>query len=235
MKKFHFKPLPGLTVITLIMFSILIGLGTWQYQRLGWKTKILAEIDQAANSAPLTSLRNVVSALENEEPLDFRRIELAATFFSEKPYNVYTPRDGDFGWRLYAPMENGGLKTYAAIDVIDDGMPPKIYRRPADLAGYVRIARHGKRRTQSTPDQNRWFGFNPMPETHNWADRMEGLDVRYYLDIVPGETSAANLPVKYPEVRNNHFEYMLTWYSLAFILLIYYVLMHRKVGRLGWS
>ncbi len=241
MKKFHFKPLPGLTVIVLIMLTILIALGNWQYQRLGWKTELLDEIDKAANSAPLTSLREVAQALEGQEPLDFRRIGIIGEFRSEPPFKVYVKPDSNPGsqsreihrWRLYAPVSQDAYRAFAAMNIIGENEEAQPYSGSKQLVGYVRVAREGKHMTKSTPEQNRWFGFNPMPETHNWADR--GVDVRYYLDIVPGESSAANLPVKYPELRNNHFSYMLTWYSLAFILLIYYLLMHRKVGRLGWS
>lgn len=233
----YFKPLPGLTFITLIMLSILIGLGTWQYKRLGWKTTLLAEIDQAANALPLTSLAQVAVAIADNEPLDFRRIEIAAEYLPfEQPFRVYQKRDDNYGWRLFVPIRQDDFKTFAALDTIDDG---EAFESPEPaavmLAGYVRIARDKKPRTKSTPEQNRWFGFDPMPETNSWAAKVADIDVRYYLDIEPGLENAENLPVKYPQVRNNHLEYMITWYSLALILLIYYVLMHRREGRAGWS
>lgn len=235
MKKFHFRPLPGLTLVTLVMLSILVALGTWQYQRLGWKTSVLQEIDRAANMAPISSLIEVNAIFHNNIPLDFRRIRIDASFLQAEPLRVYTPRESDYGWRLFVPVESSGYKTFAAMDVIKDGAEPIVYKGDRVLAGYVRVARDGKRRTKSTPDQNRWFGFNPMPETHNWAEPFPDLDVRYYLDVVPGETDAGKLPIKYPEVRNNHLEYMLTWYSLALILLVFYILMHQREGRIGWS
>jgi len=46
-------------------------------------------------------------------------------------------------------------------------------------------------------------------------------------------TSAQGLPPKRPEIANNHFDYMLTWFSLAIILLIFYVLIHIRDGRAG--
>lgn len=233
----YFKPLPGLTFITLVMLSILLGLGTWQYKRLGWKTALLAEIDQAANAAPLTSLEDVTRAIADKEPIDFRRIEIAAEYVPfEQPLRVYQKREDDYGWRIFHPIRQGDYKTFAALDTIADG---DSYASPeataVTLAGYVRIARDKKPRTKSTPEQNRWFGFDPLPETNSWADKVPGIDVRYYLDIEPGQTKAENLPAKYPLVRNNHLEYMITWYSLALILLVYYVLIHRREGRAGWS
>ncbi len=231
-----FKPLPGLTFITLILLSVLLWLGTWQYQRLGWKTVLLAEIDAAANSAPLTSMAQIRDALADGSPLDFRRFEIDARSIPfETPLRVYTPREMDFGWRLFSPIESEGSKVFAALNIIGDGDEPVTQPVSGMIAGYVRIARDGKHRTKSTPEQNRWFGFNPMPETHDWGAKVPDLDTRYYLDVVSEINTGADLPVKTPEIRNNHFEYMLTWYSLALILLVYYLLIHRREGRVGWS
>jgi len=237
MRKPYFRPLTGLTIITAIMMTILIGLGTWQYKRLGWKTDLLAEIDKAANAAPLTSLKAAAKALDNKSPLDFRRVEIDAEFLPfETPFRVYAPGDDKYGWRLFAPVRNEGFTVFAGLNIIADGAKPdSIKSRTQRLAGYIRVVRKRGARTKSTPAKNRWFGFNPMPESHNWKDDINGMDVRYYLDIVLGENDAANLPVKFPKVRNNHLEYMLTWYSLALILMIYYVLLHRREGRAGWS
>ncbi|MBT5836528.1 MAG: SURF1 family protein, partial [Hellea sp.] len=35
--------MPWLTAIVLLFLLILINLGTWQYERLKWKTNLLAE------------------------------------------------------------------------------------------------------------------------------------------------------------------------------------------------
>ncbi len=218
------------------MLSILIGLGTWQYQRLGWKTVLLAEIDTAANSAPLTSISQIRTALSDTSPLDFRRFEIEARLLPfDAPLRVYIPRESDFGWRLFAPIESEGNKVFAALNIIGDGEDAVVLPINEKIAGYVRVARDEKRRTRSTPAQNRWFGFNPMPETHDWGAKVSDVDVRYYLDVVGGAEQGAELPVKTPEIRNNHFEYMLTWFSLALILLVYYMLIHRREGRVGWS
>ena len=40
-----FRPMPWLTVITAVMLTVLISLGVWQYQRLAWKTDLLAEVE----------------------------------------------------------------------------------------------------------------------------------------------------------------------------------------------
>ena len=79
-----------------------------------------------------------------------------------------------------------------------------------------------------------------MPETDDWANGQDGMfsahpiDARFYIDVVSDETSAENLPIKRPEIRNNHFDYMLTWYGLAIVLFVIYLILHMQRGRLGF-
>ena len=103
------------------------------------------------------------------------------------------------------------------------------------LVGYVRTQTwQEKPRTQSSPDANRWFGFNPMADTHDWSSFTDlPVDMRFFIETVAGATSGDALPAKQPEIANNHFDYMLTWFSLAFILLVFYILIHVRDGRAG--
>lgn len=229
--------MPVLTLIVLIMFGILVRLGAWQYERLQWKTELLTDINAAANSSPLTSLADIQTAVEKKDPVDFRRFQVDVQIQNfAKPLRVYTIRESDYGWRLFSPVEQNGIYVFGAFGSIADGDPnPAITKSQTTLAGYIRQARDEEPRTKSTPDKNRWFGFNPMPETHDWANIASGADTRFYLDVAGPAKDANALPIKVPKIHNRHMGYMLTWWGLAFILLIYYVLMHRKEGRIGWS
>jgi cytochrome oxidase assembly protein ShyY1 len=55
--------MPWLTAIVLLFLLILINLGTWQYERLKWKTNLLAEVESAAVSKPFYSLEEVQKAI----------------------------------------------------------------------------------------------------------------------------------------------------------------------------
>ena len=240
--KFYFKPMPWLTVIVAICLAILISLGTWQYQRLQWKTAVLAEVEAAVTAPPLGSFAEVQSALDAGEPVDFRRFGTTAqTIETQMPFLVFTGANRDISWRIFTPVQDGTGAAFAGLGLIADSDRDNVsgYAAGEDvtLTGYVRLARKRERgMTKSTPEKNRWFGFNHLPETHNWAD-MAGVqaDMRFYIDTVPGATDAALLTARRPEIRNNHFDYMLTWYSFALILLIIYFILHRRAGRLKFS
>lgn len=238
--KTFFRPMPGLTIVTVIVLAILITLGTWQYQRLQWKTGLLAEVEQVADAPPFKSLNEVTAALKNGEPIDFRRIGLTGEHadMNREPYFVFTSRNRNISWRVFRPVRQNMDVVFASLQTIQDGEREGYESDSSAIVpviGYVRLARGDEgQHTDSTPDKNRWFGFNPLPDTHNWADGVPGgADMRFYVDTVPGAVNANDLPARRPDIRNNHFDYMLTWYGLALVLLVIYLIMHRRAGRLG--
>jgi len=236
--KLHFKPMPWLTVVTAICLAILISLGTWQYHRLQWKTALLAEIDVAAVAAPFTSFADVLTTLEDGGPIDFRRINLKARYVPiEAPYHVYKSTNKGIYWNQFIPFREGQDVGFVNIGEVTDANKqlPIVYpTSPMEFGGYVRKARKRSwMQTKSTPEKNRWFSFNSLPETHDWGKGLRGdVETRFYIDASDRVESAEALLPKRPEIANNHFDYMLTWYSFAVILLIIYFILHRRAGRL---
>jgi surfeit locus 1 family protein len=237
----RFKPFPGLTLAVVIAVAILIALGTWQYKRLQWKTALLSEIEAASTADPFESFEEVQDALSAGDPIDFRRFGAAALAADiDKPFLVFTAVNRDVSWRVFTPFTQDGITVFAALETVSDAQrvkPVPLARGDKSLIGYVRLARpENVPSTKSSPEKNRWFGFNPMPESHNWADSIYGeADMRFYIDSVPGATNARALKVRRPDIRNNHFDYMLTWYGLALTLLVIYLIFHFKVGRLSFK
>jgi len=233
--------MPGLSVVTVICLSILISLGTWQYHRLQWKTALLAEVEAAVTAPPLTSLRELSHLIKNDAAVDFRRIKLSAEIDkTARSYFVYKPRQDGIYWQVFTPITESGISLFAGLGVVRDA-DKDTYDKTSlaegltSLAGYVRKD-HPMGRIESwvksaaTPDDNRYFKFN---QTGDW-DSGGKIQTEIYLDITPG-ADLNSLPPKRPEIRNNHFDYMLTWYSFAIILLIIYFLLHFRQGRLRFK
>lgn len=238
--KIKFKPMPGLSVVVLICLGILLTLGTWQYRRLQWKTVLLEQIDQAAHSAPFRSLADINAHLAQGKPVDFRRVSLRANFISPPlndgvPFHLNRSNGKSFSWRLYQPVRDGDILAYVATREFTDTQkenPPARIDGPKDIIGYVRLVQVANWAIpQSNLEANRWFAFNAAPELLDWSHR-KTIETAYYINLVEHVDSVENLPVLMPEIVNNHLDYMLTWYSFAFILLVIYALVHKKQGRL---
>ena len=241
--KIKFKPMPWLTVVTLICLGILLWLGTWQYKRLQWKTKVLVEIEHAAHAEPLGSLADINQLLADGKPIDFRRVSLRANFAVPSlnagvPFHLLRSNGKAFTWRLYQPITVGAARAYIAgreFTEVQKANPPKMILGAKDVIGYVRLVQKSNW-TIPTSDvkTNRWFAFNASPKALDWSDN-GAIATRYYIDHMEHVKSVNDLPVRIPDIPNNHLDYMLTWYSFALILLIIYFLVHKKQGRLRFE
>jgi surfeit locus 1 family protein len=241
--KLQLRPMPWLTGIVAVMLAILISLGVWQYQRLQWKTALLAEVEASVTSPPLTSLFDLERAIAAGEPVDFRRIEFEADGVIGQPiYHVFKSQTGGIFWDIFVPLRQSNLTLFAVTATITSDEKSEI----GDIAsetivspwvGYVREDHamgliEGWVKSQPNRTTNRWFKFN---QDSSWGEGLSG-DVRlsHYIEIETNATDAASLPVRRPTIRNNHRDYMLTWFSFAGLLVIFYLLLHRRAGRLSW-
>jgi len=241
MAGFSFRPRWGLTIATLAALAILITLGTWQYQRLQWKTALLAEIDQSANAPPLRSISELQLALDRGAPVNFRRLGGEVSFDNTDPqFHFFTPVNKDISWRPFVTVQQSGDKIFARGFAFPDTQKTQDYKvefPPSQvIAGYIRVINDKQKTTlKSSPEKNRWFGFNPVPDIYDWSDKVSGpLEMRAFIDIESVTLDAADLPPKRPVIANNHFDYMLTWYGLALTLLVIYIIFHMREGRLKW-
>ena len=238
-----FKPMRGLTIVTLICLGILLWLGTWQYQRLHWKTALLKDIDKASIAEPITSIADIDALIASKTPIDFRRVSLVGVYEEPQinggaPFYFLRPEGTSISWRIYQPFNQNRQQVYAATQRFygeDEAARPIPFYGKSEAIGYIRRT-HKKRwfSLKSTPSKNRWTVFNGEPEELDWSGKQAGqnIETRYYIDVVLGANNAEALPVKKPDMPNNHLDYMLTWYSFAIILLIIYFILHKKQGRL---
>lgn len=240
--RLHFKPMPWLTVITVLGFAFLLKLGFWQKERLAWKLDILNRVEAAAKAPPFTSLAEVTDALAAGEPVDFRRINAAVTTTERFKYWLYIRHEGAFGFRSFDRVTDGQTKVYSAsvISIPDPNNFLSVIKleqfQPTNIQtlGYVRLAPKpptgiGKWvKNDPNPEANLWFAFN---QDDLWED--DDTDMRFWIDA--RDPQLTELPPLRPEIRNNHWQYMWTWWSFAGLLLIFYILLHRRAGRLKLS
>lgn len=228
----RFRPTLWMTVLTLAALGLLVTLGTWQLQRLHWKTDLIARIEARTTQPPVP----LPPAPDDVDAWDYRAVSVTGTLLHDRELHI-GPRvaKGTDGLTV------SGIHVLTAMAVegggfvlVDRGFVPPDRRDPAtraqgQLAGTVTvvgIARVPGPRAAMQPDndpaRNQWFWFD-MPAM---AAAM-GVPALHPLIVQAGpEPNPGGLPVGgRTEVRltNNHLSYVLTWYGLALTLVGVYV------------
>lgn len=196
-------------VFTLFLILVFIGLGTWQLQRKIEKEALLHSLA----TAWVGEVRNV-DGLESPA--------LMKPTFAE---GHYVPGKTIF---LQARTHKGKSGVYVLgvfqtlkgqFLLVQRGWSPK--EQAVIPAGNIRI--EGIVRTPSRPTY-----FQPLnkPPVYFWID-LEMLSQELHVQLLPYYLVAkeSNDPMvlptdAFPLPRNNHLEYAITWYSLAFALLV---------------
>lgn len=220
----------GLTLATAVSLAILLALGTWQLQRLAWKTDLIARIEatQAAPPKPITTVPLTPAYAFTRVTLDCPG--LAGARFVE----LYALKDGDAGARLvslcrYAddrpailvdrgfvadtvsarpPVSPGDTAVVRLTGVLREGVAPGAFTPPA---------RDGRFYSADLPGMARALGADRHPDVMVTAETSSNPD---WKALIPTPLPAT--------ITNRHLEYALTWYGLAGALVAVYVALLRR-------
>lgn len=218
---------PALT--TLLMLPILIGLGTWQVERLRWKTALLAAIDRADSAPPIALDAN---------PLPFTRVRVRGQFLATPPASLGAEvrpvgSRSELGARVLAVFqpESGQPvlldRGWAPGPMIPTLVPPgdavtiDAYVHPGERPGWFAAA--------DDPSTRRFYTLDPPAI----ARAMGIANMRPSALVALGAAEPGRFPQPArapPRPPNNHLIYALTWYGFAIILVAVFLLWARK-GR----
>lgn len=233
----YFRPLPGLTIATLLGLALTISLGVWQVQRLQWKEGLIATAQSNIAKSPIT----LDEALNDSEAAQYRNVALRGHFLHDREAYVFASAEG--GEALYhviTPFETEDGRTV----LIDRGVVPERFRAPSTrLSGQVagNLAITGVWRTPDPPGT-----FTPSPDLKKriwYARDVAGIAqtlalkpvARVLVEAGPepnpgGWPKGGQTRINFP---NSHLQYAGTWFLLACVLLAIYVAFHISRGRLG--
>lgn len=212
----------GLTVAYAVALAILLGLGTWQVQRLRWKEGLLARI-AALQAAPARPVGAVLDEVAEGGDADFTRVKALCPGIGAAPFvELYAIRDGQAGSRLVSACRVDSLR-YRSVLVDRGFVADTISARPAvdaasaqpvEVVGILRAPEPGN--AFSPPNRpDRWF----TRDATGMAAALEAPDPAPLFLMAETPTNPewkALAPAAIPAaIPNRHFEYALTWYGLA--------------------
>lgn len=199
----------------LIGTAILVGLGTWQMQRLEWKQGILTQIESRIGGDPAS-----LPAIGDPERDRYQPVMLNGTIDTDELYVLVSQKQVGAGYRVISPFVTDDGRRI----LLDRGFIPVADRDLAREGGEKEITGNlhwPDDRTSATPENdiagNIWFARD--------IDAMsEVLDTEPLLVIArnmsPADPGVTPLPVDTSGIPNDHLQYAITWYSLAVVWLI---------------
>jgi surfeit locus 1 family protein len=214
------------SLMTLVALVILLGLGTWQLQRLQWKSEIIATIE--ANVAlPVTPLPNEDIDVEAWR---YRKAQVVGRFHHDKEIHLYAASaKGKPGYLIITPLE----RPDGRFVMFNRGWVPLDKRAPQTrLAGQVEglqtvVGMGRKPWLQNTfvadnePQENIWF-YGDLDGMAKFRGIVHYAPLFLEADETP---NPGGLPLggqSRINISNDHLSYALTWFSLAIALLLVY-------------
>jgi surfeit locus 1 family protein len=232
-RRFRFTLIP--TLFTVPALIVLIGLGTWQVQRLHWKTDLIAT-RTAALSVPAVAAPTSLAAAE---ALDFHHVSATGTFDHAKElYIGALDARGISGYQIVTPLTLPGNR----IVLVNRGFVPETRKDPKSrgagqiegqttVTGILRVpvTPKGMFVPQNQPGDNFWIYVDIGAMAA--ADRLpKQAMMPYYI-----EADATPNPGGFPiggqtriALPNDHLQYAITWYSFAVSLLVVYLVYHYR-------
>lgn len=237
----------AMLVALVAAFAVLIGLGTWQVQRLHWKEGLIASIEARIHAAPV-DLQEAERRFASEGDVDYIPVSVAGTFVHSAERHFFATWKGASGYYIYTPLRlaDGRYlfvnRGFAPFDRKDAATRPQgQVEGEVELTGLARDPLPGKP-SSILPDND------PAKNIFYWKDlaamaATAGLPadatvLPFFVDAGPAP-NPGGLPVggvTLIDLPNSHLQYAITWYGLAASLAAVagaWFLRRRRAGTAG--
>ena len=212
------------------MLAVLLGLGTWQVQRLHWKQGLLAQIARA-EAAPRRAAAGAARPLHQGAR---RPVTCATTCPRSYGAEVRdTPAGPELGTQLIVPLERqDGDAILVDRGWVPDKRPHPIAPAEGDVDAWKATCGPATRPACSAPPTIRRRGASTRSTPRRSARRSACRQVAPFILVAMGPPPPERYPDParhLPRPPNNHLSYAITWYGLAIALVVIFVLWARKV------
>ncbi len=217
-------------VLVLIALAILLGLGTWQMERLAWKEGLLASIAER-RAAPPADLAAIEALAKAGEDVDYRTVRVTGIYLNNKERHFFATYGGRTGYYVYTPLQladgqivlvNRGFVTFEAKE-------PEM-RKLGQLTDEQTVtglsrAKLLQKPSWAVPDNDIAKNIFYWKDLDVMASSV-GLDpakvVPFFIDA-DATSHEGGMPiggVTQFDLPNSHLQYAMTWYGLAAALVV---------------
>jgi surfeit locus 1 family protein len=235
-----FRPMPVLSVLTVLCLAILLYLGQWQWEKFKLKSQPTLPV---VAQAPVA----VTAALESPNP-EYQTV-IVDGISDQRTLLIGAVQDSVRGFRLFTPVILEAGMVFVDRGFVDEAALARIVEPPSQVR-YTGVLRKGAKANAYTPDndpaKNQWFwpdipvmtrllGLQSVPAT-------SGRDYYVALSKVDplGTGQTVDNPYASPQGANpipaeRHLGYALTWWGFGLALVGVYIGLHVRTGRLTFG
>ena len=228
----------GFAIFTLVMVAAFTGLGIWQLQRRVEKHALIAILNERLAAAPAAlpaqSQWNALTPAKDE----FRRVSFTATYAPLPDAMVYSAGSavradisGPGTWAFLPARVQGGESIVVNAGFVQNTMQDRsqqdravgrlVTGQPVKLTGYIRFPENaGTLTPPENLDKRLWFTRDhlAMARALGWG---EGI-APFYIDLEQ-PVPESGIPRPGPltvHLKDDHLQYAITWFTLAFAVAI---------------
>ncbi len=226
------------TVAAAAALAVLLNLGFWQLDRLGWKETLIAQVKESVSNPPVPA-PGPSSWPELETTDDYRHVQVSGSFLDGAVF-YYTALSkpagalGGPGLMVYAPFRTSdGWTVFVNRGFLPQGLdagrraealvPPE---GTVTLTGLLRLSEKPNWTTPE-PDQNDRIWFARDTDAMAAFLGRSGSDLApYSIDLDAQLTPQSGLPQAGETIvrfKNDHLGYALTWFGIAATLIGVYL------------
>ena len=207
-----------------VFFSIILfcSLGTWQIYRLQWKVDLINEINNGLNSEPVF--------YSNTNIKNYQKVKFSGIFDFEKQIYLYSlNKKGKPGYDIITPLKINSNE----ILLINRGWIQKDRKDSKNINkvesnSYVGIL---KKITKPNPfkpnndiENNIWYSLKLTDLEDFTGYKLSN----FVLFLQNNQNNLVENKIVSPDLPNNHLKYAITWYSVAFSILLYFLYFRKK-------
>jgi len=229
-----FRPMPLLSLFTVLSLGILGWLGNWQHSKF-------VATSQAA-SLP-------------DRGVEFERIsgDILISDKAAMAQQVLGKLDGEQVWRRFVPLVINGTDEIVLLGIDASGGPKPIQKPLSDydtkFEGQVvlfhRLQTDSVFAFENEPENNLWYSFDPegISTTLGLTTSRTRVAEQPVLVVESAEYTGRRRQSRNPYLAQSpvdrlpperHLGYALTWWGLGLALIGVYIALHRSKGRLSF-
>jgi cytochrome oxidase assembly protein ShyY1 len=225
----HFDPEWRLTLLTLVLVPLMVGLGFWQLQRAGEKAELAGNWEMRVQQAPVA-----LSGLAVDDPaaLSYRRVRIAGVFEPGRYFLVDNrTRRGRFGYEVLGVLRSDSTTVLVNRGWMEGDPARRSLPRVPAVDGAVEITGHvyvAPGRPYLLAEQQLTPGWPKVIQAVEMDKISTSLDdpvFPYPVRLDPDQPGALVTDWQIVNVSpEKHRGYAVQWFTMAAVLSIFYLL-----------